>query len=264
MKILLIGDVFGKAGRRAVARFVPQLVKEHNIQFVLANGENVTNGKGIQEAQAKELFASGVHFLTGGNHTFNFKGAFGFLDTDARVIRPANIPGPAPGKGYAITHAQNGTRIAVINLMGRVYMNGALDCPFKKADAILTQLEHQADLVLVDFHAEATSEKVALGHYLDGRVTAFFGTHTHIPTADERILPGGTAYMTDLGMTGPYDSVIGVKKEIIIKRYLTGMPAQYEDSKKGAELHGLIVDVDETVGKVHGVQRVRLSMEEQA
>ena len=221
------------------------------------NGENVTDGKGIAEEHAKKLFDLGVHVITTGNHVWDRWDSRKVLGSDRRILRPMNYPRENGGNGYIVVDLGDKGKAAVLNLQGRVYMQ-AIDDPFKTADWILTKIQEETKVILVDFHADASAEKMAMGWHLNGRVSAVIGTHTHIPTADTRILDGGTAYQTDVGMTGPYDSVIGVQKEIILRRFLTSMPIRMEAAKHGVELHAVLIDVDENTGKARAVRRFSL------
>ncbi len=240
-----------------VAQNLPSLVAEHDLQLVVANGENSAGGFGITPRIAEELFAMGIDVITSGNHVWDKKEISGYWEKEPRLLRPANYPPGVPGSGCIVIAARSGVRCAVVNLQGRVYMP-ATDCPFRKADEILAGLDPAVKVRLVDFHAEATSEKMMMGWYLDGRVSAVIGTHTHIPTADERLLAGGTAYQTDAGMTGPYDSVIGVDKEVIRQRFLTSLPMRMEAAKAKAELHGVLIDVDEMTGMARSITRIAI------
>ena len=253
MKILFIGDIFGAPGRRIVADHVEDIVKSNQIDLAIANAENAAGGFGITPAIAEDLFALGLDVLTSGNHVWDKRELYDYLNRQPRLLRPANYP-EAPGHGLVTVKARNGVECAVINLQGRTYMPST-DCPFRKADSLLSQLDPAVKVKFVDFHAEVTSEKMAMGWYLDGRVSAVVGTHTHVPTADTRILPGGTGYQTDCGMTGPYRSVIGVDTETILQRFLSGLPVRMEAAKHGVELHSVIVDVDEETGKARAVRR---------
>lgn len=253
MNILFVGDIFGSPGRRIVADHLQDIIASNHIDLTIANGENAAGGFGITPAIAEELFALGLDVMTSGNHVWDKRELFDYFARQPRLLRPANYP-EAPGKGAITYRARNGVDCAVINLQGRTYMPNT-DCPFRKADAILNELDPAVKVRFVDFHAEVTSEKIAMGWYLDGRVSAMVGTHTHVPTADTRILPGGTAYQTDCGMTGPYHSVIGVQTDIIIQRFLTGLPVRMEAARLGPELHAVIVDVDEATGKARAIRR---------
>ncbi len=253
MNILFIGDIFGSPGRRIVADHLEDIQGSNQIDLTIANAENAAGGFGLTPAIAEDLFAMGIDVLTTGNHIWDKKEIFDYLPRQPRLLRPANYP-DAPGNGWQVLRTRSGAGCAVINLQGRVYMP-ATDCPFRKADQILGALDPAVKVRFVDFHAEVTSEKMAMGWYLDGRVSAVVGTHTHIPTADTRILPNGTGYQTDCGMTGPYGSVIGVDTDIILRRFLSAMPVRMEPSKQGPELHAVIVDVDESTGRARGIRR---------
>lgn len=258
MKILFIGDIFASAGRRILAEQLPQITASEGIDLVIANAENAAGGFGLTPLVAEELFSMGIHVLTSGNHIWDKKEITDYLAQQPRLLRPANYADGAPGTGVAIVDTAGGVRCAVINLQGRTHMPPT-DCPFRKADEILNGLDASIRVRIVDFHAEVTSEKMAMGWYLDGRVSAVIGTHTHIPTADERILPRGTAYQTDVGMTGAYDSVIGVQKDIVLKRFLTSLPVRMEAAKRGVELHAALLDVDEATGLARSIQRYTVS-----
>ncbi len=260
MRILYLGDIFGKPGRRAVRELVPQLVKDKSIDLVFANAENICGGAGIDRKRLKEVFDAGVSLCSSGNHTWHVKEIYDFIDKEDRLVRPANLPEPCPGNTIASVVRPSGTRVAIINLLGRVFME-PVDCPFRKADELLKELEGQAEIVILDFHAEATAEKLALAHYLDGRISAVLGTHTHVQTADEQIMGGGTAYITDMGMTGPHDSVIGVDVKPILEKFLSARPMRYHTAKGGIMLNGVILDIDEQSGKVSHIERVRLPLE---
>jgi metallophosphoesterase (TIGR00282 family) len=260
MRILFIGDIFGRPGRTIVRERLDGLVKEHRADLIIANGENSAAGFGITPQLAEELFDLGIDVITTGNHIWDkreiveyFEAANGNPHSPARrVLRPANYPVGMPGAGFYEGRKGN-VPYAVINLQGRVFMSSN-DDPFRKADEILKSIE--AKIIFVDLHAEATSEKISMGWYLDGRVTAVVGTHTHIPTADERVLPNGTAYITDVGMTGPYDSVIGVKKELVVGKFLNNMPVRFEAATGDVRLCGVLIDCDEKTGKARGIQRI--------
>ena len=255
MNILFIGDIFASAGRSIVAEHLPDLLSEHKIDLAIANAENSAGGFGITPLIAEELLSLGLHALTGGNHSFDKREIYDHFSRQPRLLRPANYPDGLPGSGVLTGQTAAGVPYAVINLQGRAMMSN-IDCPFRKADAILASLDPAIKVRFVDFHAELTSEKMAMGWYLDGRVSAMVGTHTHVVTGDERILPGGTAYQTDAGMTGPYESVIGVDKDIILRRFLTGVSTRMEASKTGVELHGVVVSVDEQTGMATQVRRI--------
>jgi len=253
VNLLFIGDIFASAGRRIVADHLQDIVDTNQIDLIIANGENAAGGFGITPAIADDLFALGIDIITTGNHVWDKRDLYAYLDRQPRLIRPANYP-DAPGAGLATVTTRSGVPCAVMNLQGRTYMPST-DCPFRTADRLLSGLDAGVKVRFVDFHAEVTSEKIALGWYLDGRVSAVVGTHTHVPTADTRILPGGTAYQTDCGMTGPYCSVIGVDTAIVLQRFLTSLPVRMEAASGGAELHSVIVDVDETTGRARAIRR---------
>lgn len=254
--ILFIGDVVGRPGRRVVREVLPGLVDRHRIDLVVANGENASGGIGLSIKGAEELLASGVQIITSGNHIWKKKEIFPYIQESPDLVRPANYPPQAPGQGSVIKETASGTPVAVLNLMGRTFME-AVDCPFQRADGEWARLREITPLILVDFHAEATSEKTAMGWYLDGRASAVLGTHTHVQTSDERILPRGTAFITDVGMTGPAESVIGVKKEIAIDRFLTQLPHKFEVAKRDLVLEGVLIQVDETSGRALAINRLR-------
>ena len=258
VNILFIGDIVGKPGRQAVSRELHRLVDRYNVDVVIANGENASGGFGITAESAKELFACGIHLFTSGNHIWDKKEAFEYLKKEERIIRPANYPDGTPGKGSAIVTTPGGIRVGVVNLEGRVFMN-SLECPFRTADREIAALSELTKVIIVDFHAEATSEKTSLGWYLDGRVSAVVGTHTHVQTADERLLTEGTAYITDAGMTGAFDSVIGVRKDEPIYKFLTQLPAKFEVAKKDLRLNGVVLTIDDTSGKALGIERVNIA-----
>jgi metallophosphoesterase (TIGR00282 family) len=253
MNILFIGDIFGSPGRRIVADHLEDIIETNRIDLAIANAENAAGGFGITPAIAEDLFAMGLDVLTTGNHVWDKREIFDYLARQPRLLRPANYP-DGNGRGVVVVRSRAGVDCAVVNLQGRVYMANT-DCPFRKADQILAELDPSVKVRFVDFHAEVTSEKIALGWHLDGRVSAVVGTHTHVPTADTRVLPRGTAYQTDCGMTGPYDSVIGVETDIVLQRFLTAVPVRMEAAKGRPELHAVIVDVDETTGKARSIRR---------
>ena len=253
MNILFIGDIFASSGRTIVADKLHSIVCNEQIDLVIANAENAAGGFGVTPLIAEELLKLGIHVLTSGNHIWDKREIYEYLPKQPRLLRPANYPADLPGTGVAIVEAANGVRCGVINLQGRAHMP-ATDCPFRKADELLTALPADVKIRFVDFHAELTSEKMAMGWYLNGRVTAVIGTHTHVPTADARILQGGTAYQTDCGMTGPYNSVIGVDKDIILKRFLTSLPVRMEAARGGVELHAVIIAADKITGRAQGIR----------
>ncbi len=258
VKILFIADIIGNPGREAVKRTLAELKKKENIEFTVANAENAAGGFGLTKDIAEEIINAGVEVLTLGNHAWDRKEIKDIID-DPRILRPANYPPFTPGKGYNLYFSNQKTEIAVVNLMGRVYMPD-LDCPFRCMDTLIPQIKKETNLIIVDFHAEITSEKQALGWYLDGKVSAVIGTHTHVQTADERILPEGTAYLTDCGMTGPRDSVIGIKKEIILKKYLTQIPLRFEVADKDLIFSAVIIDLDEKSGRALNIKRLMIPL----
>jgi 2',3'-cyclic-nucleotide 2'-phosphodiesterase len=256
VNILFIGDIVGKPGRRTVRELLPSLTERFRIDLVVANGENASGGIGISSKAADELLSGGIHVLTSGNHIWKKKEIVPYIDQNPDLIRPANFPPETPGNGWVIKETKSGFRIAVLNLIGRIFME-AVDCPFRKGLEERGRLIKETPIILVDFHAEATSEKMALGWLLDGKVSAVLGTHTHIQTSDEKILPQGTAYMTDAGMTGPADSIIGVKKEPVIERFLTHRPTKFEVAKRELILEGAVVSIDPETGRATEIIRIR-------
>ncbi len=253
MRILFIGDIVGRPGRKTLSILLPQLKKEFaKIDFIIVNGENAAAGKGLTEKIMNDLFDMGVDGITSGNHIWDRSDFYSVLDEEIRVVRPANYPPGCPGQGVSVL-SKNGKRLALLNLQGRVFMPD-LDCPFRKADEILEELNGVP--VLVDFHAEATSEKRVLGFYLDGRVSAFLGTHTHVQTADEEILPDGTAYISDVGKTGAHRSAIGMTLESVLPRFLTALPSRFQVAEDDLRLCAVLIDVEEETGKALSIQRI--------
>lgn len=257
MKVLYIGDIMGEPGRRAVSRAMPRLVAQHQIDIVIGNGENAAGGFGITPELAEELFDVGLSAITTGNHAWDKKEAVGYFAREPRLLRPANYPAGVPGQGSTVVETAGGERLAVLQLMGRAYMP-IIDCPFQTAKRELPRLKQETPAVIVEMHAEATSEKMAMGHYLDGDVAAVVGTHTHVQTADDQILPRGTAYITDIGMSGPLHSVIGVKKEMAIEKFLTGMPRRFEVASGPSVFCAVLLEVDARLGKTVAFERIRL------
>lgn len=255
MNLLAIGDVFGEAGRRAVVQWLPRLREEHDAAFVIVNVENIKAGRGVDAAGARAVLEAGADCLTSGNHVWAQKGHDQLLEREPRLLRPFNYPEPCPGRGLLVAPSAAGPRIAVVNLQGRVFMP-PIDDPFRAADRALERLAGQADAILVDMHAEASSEKLALATYLDGRVAAVFGTHTHVQTADARVLPGGTGFITDLGMTGPYGGVIGMQREAALRRFLTARPGHADPSDGEPGLRGALFEIDEGSGRTTAVRRI--------
>lgn len=257
MKVLFIGDIFGEPGRRALARAVPKLVAQRQIDIVIGNGENAAGGFGITPELAEELFDLGLAVITTGNHAWDKKEILDYFPREPRLLRPANYPSGVPGYGSVVVESASGEQLGVLQLMGRAYMP-TLDCPFQVAKKELAVLKKRTLAVIVDMHAEATSEKMAMGHYLDGEVVAVVGTHTHVQTADDQILPKGTAYLTDIGMTGPLHSVIGVKKELAIEKFLTGMPRRFEVASGPSVFCAVLLELDARLGKALSIERIRI------
>jgi metallophosphoesterase (TIGR00282 family) len=255
MKVLFIGDIIGKFGRKITKDLLPKLKEEFAPDFIIANGENLAHGVGLTKKTYDEMVYSGVDLLTSGNHVWERKEFLKEIDSCSRLIRPANYPPGVPGEDYLVIE-NNGQKLGVVCLAGRVFMK-PLDCPFRAVEPLIKKIKEKTPAILVDIHAEATSEKMALGYYLDGRVSAVLGTHTHVQTADERILPKGTAYLTDVGMVGAQNSVIGVQKNPIIERFLTMVPTRYEPEEKGPGLfNAVIVDIDSDTGEAKSIQRI--------
>jgi metallophosphoesterase (TIGR00282 family) len=258
MKVLFIGDIVGKPGRKALRQGLPALVNKFKLDFVIANVENAAGGFGITKSVGEEILSLGVHVMTSGNHIWDKKEAVSYIPKENCLLRPANYPDGVVGSGNIVLNTSSGEKIAVLNLSGRVFMN-PLDCPFKTAERELPALKEQTNVIIVDFHAEATSEKSAFGLFLDGQVSAVIGTHTHVQTADEKILPGGTAFITDVGMTGPADSIIGVKKEQIIEKFLTQMPKRFEIAKHDPVLSCVLLEINSETGKSSSIKRLQIS-----
>jgi metallophosphoesterase (TIGR00282 family) len=251
----MIGDVVGRPGRDCVRDLLLRVIENYQIDLSIANGENLASGTGFNEKTANELFSYGVDLLTMGNHVWDKKEAIAYIERDKRIVRPVNYPPGTPGQGFT-TLSVKGVKVAVINASGRVFMP-ALDCPFRTVEAAVRQVAQDTEVIIVDFHAEATSEKIAMGRYLDGHVSAVIGTHTHVQTADERILSEGTAYITDVGMTGPYESVLGVEPETVLTKFLTQMPVRFEVVGKGpVQFNAVVVDIDENTGKCSQILRI--------
>jgi metallophosphoesterase (TIGR00282 family) len=257
-RLLFVGDIVGRPGRELVRRGLGALVAHHDVDLVIANVENAAAGFGVTPDIADDLLSHGIHVMTGGNHTFDKKEILPYFEHQPRLLRPANLPAGAPGRGVFVARTAKGVPVAVVNLMGRVFMT-AIDDPFRLAHDLLARLAGEARIVFVDFHAEATSEKIAMGWHLDGRATAVVGTHTHVQTADDRLLPQGTAYLTDVGMTGPHDSVIGVERHAILQRFLTGLPQKFETASENPRLHAVLIDADEATGRALAIRRIASS-----
>ena len=260
MNVLFIGDVVGKTGRQAVKALLPGLIQRYRLDFVIANGENAAGGFGINEKTASELFDSGVHVITTGNHVWDKKDAVSLISKENRILRPLNYPAGVPGAGSIVLTLPCKEQIAVVNVLGRVFMN-ILDCPFRTSLPEIERLSAITNIIIIDMHAEATSEKTAFGYYMNGKVSAVIGTHTHVQTADEKILPGGTAYITDVGMTGPQESVIGIEKNQIIEKFLNHMPRKYDVAAGTGVLSAVVVEIEKNSGKATSIQRVQLVTE---
>ncbi len=259
LHVLFIGDIVGRSGRKAVSILIPKLKSEKRIDFVIANCENAAGGFGMTKKIAEELSSYGINVMTSGNHIWDRREIVGDLDSITNLIRPLNYPSGLPGRGWVTCETQTGVKIVVVNLIGRVFMR-PLDCPFRAIDEFLST--HGGAITIVDMHAEATSEKLAMGWYLDGRVSAVIGTHTHVQTADERILPKGTAYITDVGMTGPFDSVIGITKESIIERFIKGIPTRFDAATGDTRLSGVLFSIDVTSKLAKSIERIHIPLED--
>lgn len=259
-KILFIGDIVGKPGRVAVRELLPALIEDYRIDLVVANCENAAAGFGVTRDIVEELFRSRVDVLTSGNHIWDKKEVLEFVEDYETLLRPANYPDGVPGFGSVVVPSPTGSPIGVINLAGRVFMH-SMDCPFRSAEKEIEKLKKKTSTIVVDMHAEATSEKQALGWFLDGRVSAVLGTHTHVQTADERILPNGTAYITDLGMTGPFDSIIGTRKDVVLERFLRNMPNKFDVARGDVRLQGVVLGVDQASGKALEIERLNVRMQ---
>ena len=258
MRILFIGDIVGSPGRDMLKQYLPKLKEKYRPTITIVNGENAASGKGITEKIYRQFLELGAQAVTLGNHSWDKKEIFDFIDDAKYLVRPANFPKGVPGKGIVYLKV-NQLEVAVINLQGRTFM-APIDCPFTKADELVAEARKRTPIIFVDFHAETTSEKQAMGWYLDGRVTAVVGTHTHVQTADERILPGGTGYLTDVGMTGPYDGILGMERDAVTKRFLTSLPVRFEVSETGQDqLSGIVIDVDDNSGKTKKLHRVQIN-----
>ena len=255
LKLLCAGDVVGSPGRRALAEEMPALVEAHGVACTIVNAENVASGSGITPALYAKLMKSGVDLMTLGDHIYRRREVISVLETSERVVRPANLPSTAPGQEFAVYETAAGPKVAVVSLLGRLYMKPPVDCPFKAVERVLARIPSEVRVIVVDMHAEATSEKVAMGWFLDGKVSVVFGTHTHIPTADEKILPRGTGYITDLGMTGPYDSVLGREKERVLQSMISAVPTRFEVATGGARVCGIIAEVNCESGHCVAIER---------
>ena len=261
MKILFIGDIVGSPGRKAVCKLIPEIKKREKIDFVVANGENAAGGSGLTPRITEELFSYKIDVLTSGDHIWKKKEIVQTLDEEKRLIRPANYPKGAPGMGWGVYSVGNKYKVGVVNLVGRVFME-SVECPFRTGRSIVEKIKAETPIILIDMHAEATSEKIALAWYLDGMVSAILGTHTHVQTADERIYPKGTAFISDLGMTGPHDSVIGRKVEQILTRFITQLPTRFEMAEENIQMNGVVVTIDEKTGRALEIKRISERLEE--
>lgn len=256
VRIMMIGDIVGRPGRMIVKEKLRYLKKKHALDFIIANGENAAGGVGLTKAIADELFNSEIDFLTMGNHTWDKKEIFEFIDYEPCLIRPANYPPGTPGKGSSVVRLKRDLKIGIINLSGRTFLS-PLDCPFRIGEELAKSIARETPVIIVDFHAEATSEKIAFGWFMDGKVSAVIGTHTHVQTADERILPGGTGFITDVGMTGPRDSVLGVKTDLVLEKFMTQLPVRFEIASGPAQINAVILDIDESTGRTLRIERVQ-------
>ena len=258
MNVLFVGDIVGKVGRNALRALLPRLIDTYGVDIAIANGENIAGGFGLTESLVKELYSMGIDVITTGNHVWDKKDFVSYISKDNRVLRPANFAPGVPGSGRVVHSLPDGTKVGVLNLSGRVFMAN-MDCPFRKADEEIRELAEETRVIIVDMHAEATSEKIAFGYFVDGRASAVIGTHTHVQTADEKILPRGTAYITDVGMTGPADSVIGIDVQQIIQRFLSGMPDRFETAQGKGILSAVVVGISRDSGKAERIERIQLS-----
>ncbi|ACB85059.1 TIGR00282 family metallophosphoesterase [Natranaerobius thermophilus] len=255
VKVLIIGDIVGRPGRYCLRDLLPKIQENYEIDFTIANGENAAAGKGITKKAMNSLLESGVDLITSGNHIWDKKEIFKFIDEERSIIRPANFPPGNPGNGHQIIET-NSVNIGVINLSGRVFMS-SIDCPFQKGKEIIDKITHDCNIIIIDFHAEATSEKMALARYFDGKVSAIIGTHTHIQTADEQVLPAGTGYITDVGMTGPYESILGVESQAVIDNFITGIPTKFEVAEGKVQFNGVVVHLDSDNGICKKIERIQ-------
>lgn len=264
IKILCVGDVVGKPGRLALAEALPKLVAQHSVDLIIVNAENVAGGSGITPQLYQKIMALGVDVITLGDHTFRKREIYPVLDSTDRMIRPVNFPPNSPGKGFTVVKTKSGVPVAVMNLMGRMNMNQQVDEPFGAFDAMLAKLPPEVKIKVLDFHAEVSSEKIAMGWHVDGRISLIYGTHTHTPTADARVLPGGTAFVSDLGMTGPYDSVLGRRKDRVLKYLTTAMPQFFEVATGDPRVCGIVATIDELGGQALSIERIDMKTTEQA
>ncbi|HSE41056.1 MAG TPA: TIGR00282 family metallophosphoesterase [Acidobacteriota bacterium] len=255
MNVLMIGDIVAKPGRKVIEMNLPSLIEKYDLDFISANAENVAHGFGVTPETADELLRIGIDVLTSGNHIWDKKEIIEYMKGDSRLLRPANYSKSVPGRGHIVARSRKGLKVGVVNLQGRVFMGPSED-PFAIGQEVVNQIRKETPIILVDMHGEASSEKQAMGWFLDGKVSAVCGSHTHVPTADQRVLPGGTAYVTDIGMTGPYDSIIGVDKEQIIQKFLDQMPTRFEPAKEDPMLQAMLIQIDEQTGHAQTIQRI--------
>jgi metallophosphoesterase (TIGR00282 family) len=260
MNVIILGDVVGKPGIKVLCQTLRKLKEKHEAEFVVVNVENAAEGAGLTPQIGDQILAAGVDVMTSGNHIYDKKDVIKYIENQPRLLRPANYAPETPGRGLWLGSTNSGTQVAVINVQGRVFMPPT-ECPFRTADKLISEIGNRAAVVIVDHHAEATSEKMAMGRYLDGRVSVVVGTHTHVQTADEQLFPNGTAYITDLGMTGPHDSVIGVESQIVIQRFLRGMPNRFETATDDARVSGIVVEIDERTGKAVKIERLQVKQD---
>ncbi|GGJ22691.1 metallophosphoesterase [Paenibacillus hunanensis] len=260
IKVIFIGDIVGSTGRKAIKSSLPRLKSKYNPDMIIANAENSASGRGVTRKIANELFEQGVHGITMGNHTWDNREIFEFIDDEARMVRPANFPPDTPGRGYTIIK-NGGKQLAIINLQGRTFLP-AIDCPFRKVDEILDELKGKTNAILVDFHAEATSEKIAMGWHLEGRASMVVGTHTHVQSNDDTILPGGTAYQTDVGMVGSYEGVLGMQRDAVLYKFQTQLPARFQVCEGKWHFHAVYVDIDDVTGRAKKIEKIRMYEDE--
>lgn len=260
INVLFIGDIVGSTGRKALKASLPELKSKYNPHIIIANGENAASGRGITSAIANEFFNWGIHGITMGNHTWDNKDIFEFIDDEPRMVRPANFPPGTPGQGYTVIKA-NGKQLAIVNLQGRTFLP-AIDCPFRAADEIVDELRQKVKCILVDFHAEATSEKIAMGWHMDGRASMVVGTHTHVQSNDDTILPGGTAYITDTGMVGSKEGILGMQREAVLYKFKTQLPARFQVDEGKWQFHAVFAELDEASGKARRIEKIRMYEDE--
>jgi len=257
IRILCVGDVVGSPGRRVLREALPALTKEHDLDCIIVNAENATDGAGLSKAMYDKVVAAGAHLITLGDHVYRRRDIISTMETADNIVKPANLPLAAPGREFAVYRTESGAGVAVVSLLGRLFMRLQSNCPYAAVDRVLASIPPDVKIVVIDMHAEATSEKIAMGWHLDGRVSTVFGTHTHVPTADETMLPHGTAYITDIGMTGPYDSVIGRDRRRVVGTFISGVPSPFDVATDDVRLCGVLVTVDSTTGRASAIKRIR-------